>query len=260
MKKIVFLLALLPVLSFAQHTNEEIYNSKKNNIKMNLSGLAFNNYSFTYERQVAKKISVSLGYNFIPQGDLPYQQQITDAINDDPNIKFDPFQFGGYALTPEIRFYFKEGMRGFYVAPYAKYSSFDVIFPGSYTIPDPSSPSNKLTYKGTFSGNMHALSAGLLLGIQQRVGKNITIDFWLIGVNYSGTTNHLDGVITPGLETDAEKKAVQARFNQIDGGPFKIVATVTGTPAPNSPSTTASLDITNWYGVKALGINIGFKF
>ncbi|MFV7878571.1 hypothetical protein, partial [Enterococcus faecium] len=101
-----------------------------------------------------------------------------------------------------IRWYTGKGLRGFYFAPYARVSSYDLVAPGNYTITYKAPITNvntTQTYNVTFDGTMKATSVGLMMGVQERIGSSVNLDIWIIGVNYSGTTNRLNGIITPAL-------------------------------------------------------------
>ena len=271
----LFIALLVPCFAFAQQdstlttkpqdtttnkqeqksSNKEKYIHKKNNIKVNLSGFAFNNYNITYERALSNHFSISLGYNYIPNGTFPFLDQLKNNIND-ANTAIGNVTLGGYAITPEVRWYAGKGLRGFYVAPYVRMSSFDVVFPGSYTItynaPITNTPTTQ-TFNVTFSGTMKATSAGMMFGIQERLGSSMTLDIWLIGGSYSGTTNRLNGIINPPLPNADAQAQMENKLNSINAGPYQITGKV-------PTLSTAYVDITNWYGIRGLGITLGVKF
>lgn len=220
------------------------YPKGKNIIKTNLSSLVFNNYSITYERRVANRISLSVGYRYMPNGSLPFQSRVKDVIKSN-NIDFDNFQIGGYAVTPELRLYAHRNMRGFYIAPYVRYSSMDLTVPVQYT--------STVTKEALFSGTITAFSGGLMLGTQHNIFKNCVIDIWIIGANFGNSSGRLNATFAPPMSAQ-EQTALQSSIDQIDATPYKVTGKV-------SSSTTAYLDASGpWLGVRAMGINFGIRF
>lgn len=259
MKKILFILFCIPFIAQAQSDSlniqkdadvkkpEKYHPTGENIFKLNLSSLAFRNYYLTYERKLANKVSVSLGFRYMAKSTLPYASNIQDAAGL-PEINFNLFQMGNTAITPEIRFYAHKNMRGFYLAPYARYASFDLTIPVSYT------SSSGSTLHADFIGTITSFSGGLLLGTQHNIGKHMVIDIWIIGGNFgsgSGTLNATN--ISPAMTTQ-ERTALQQSMDGIDASPFRIKGKVTS-------ATSANLDASGpWAGVRALGINLGFRF
>src|SRR6266496_824276 len=101
MRKLLFVFLLLPILSHAQLGD-------KNVIKVNLAGIAFKNFHFIYERSITNHFSISLGYRFMPKGEVPFKNQLEKAI-DDTAVNISSFKMGNSAITPELRFYFGKG-------------------------------------------------------------------------------------------------------------------------------------------------------
>jgi hypothetical protein len=273
MKKIytLFFLFSFMVVHSQTITNEDstrtpVKGYGKNIIKVNLSSILLNNYNITYERQVGKHVSISLGYRYMVNGDLPYQAQIKDNLKFD-NIDIGNFKMGGYALTPEIRFYLssKHIMKGFYIAPYARYSNFDVTAPVTYTtsvIVPPNPVPQSFSKTAPFTGNITAFSGGIMLGMQYNLGKHAVIDIWLIGAHYGSSNGDARATFSPALSAtppapgyDSEQQSLQKAINNIKADPF----TVTGKVDPSG--TFATLNSTGpWVGIRALGINLGIRF
>lgn len=260
MKKTVFVLLILPCIINAQSINEskpkepakttKVYPAGKNIFNMNLSSLAFNNFSFTYERLIANKVSLSLNYRFMSKSGLPYQDKIKSLFNN-PGINFNHFQLGNYAITPELRLYAHKNMRGFYIAPYARYASFDLTIPVKYNPTQSGAPPEE----ANFSGTITSFSGGLLLGTQHNLGKHIIIDIWIIGAHFGSSSGTLNtDNINPPLTTQQQKDALQSAIDGINASPFKVTGKVTS-------ATTAYLDASGpWLGVRGLGINLGIRF
>jgi len=237
----------------------KVYASGRNILKMNLSSLALNNYSFTYERGIGKKTSLSVNYRFMPNGDMPYQSQIKSLINDN-SIDFGNFKIGGYAITPEFRLYSHKNMRGFYLAVYGRYSSFDMTIPLKYTYTTPTASTTK---SALFTGNVSAMSGGFMIGTQHNIFKNCVIDIWIVGTHFGNSSSKdLKATFTPALSGtapapgyDSEQTAVQKAINGIDASPFKVTGKV------DNSGSFATLDASGpWLGIRGLGFNFGIRF
>src|SRR6476620_3614668 len=99
-----------------------------NHIKLNLTAIPFNNYGVQYERVLKKRRSVALSVRFMPESKLPFLSAIKKAVADeDPELQrtVDRLRMSNFAITPEYRFYLGKGYgRGFYIAPFYRFSSF----------------------------------------------------------------------------------------------------------------------------------------
>lgn len=242
MKKILLLIFIFPLLTNAQG---------KNVIKTNLSGLLINNYNITYERSILKKMSLSVGFRYMPKTTVPLKSTLEKYL-DNPDIKINDFEMGNMAITPELRLYLSAGkLKGFYIAPYVRYASFDLTVPVTYDRPG-------FTTKPTvlFNGKITSLSAGLLLGMQYNIAKKLVLDFWLIGAHYGTSNGNIDATnINPALNSQADRDALQSQLNEFNEfGPFKFESKVTSATTANIKSVGA------WAGVRALGLSLGVRF
>ncbi len=251
MKKIFYLLFLIPFFATAQKDTTAGNRLRdratgKNIIKINLSSFAFSNYSLMYERSIAKKISFSVGFRYMPKAALPYESNLQSAAGANANINFSLFQMGNTAITPEFRFYSHKNMRGFYIAPYGRYASFDLSLPVNYTY-------NSQSKNAVFSGTITSMSGGLMFGTQHNLGKNIIIDIWLIGAHAGSANGNLIATVSPAMSSQ-EQTALQQQLTTMDISPYKMTGTVTS-------ATTATIDASGpWYGIRGLGINLGIRF
>ncbi len=259
MKKLITMLVFIPVITSAQIS----ILGGKNILKTNLSGDAIGNYNITYERSILKKMSFSLGVRYMPKSTMP--QFIKDKVEelvDDKNIKISDFQMGNFAITPEFRLYLSAGkMKGFYIAPYVRYASFDLQVPVAYTYTDPNPLVGTVNASALFNGTFKSFSGGLLLGSQFQIAKKLVLDVWIIGGHYgtsSGTIKATD--FNPPIDpnnpnqTQAFKDQVES-VNNKDYGPFKFKGEV------SSDYKTATFTSTGaWAGVRALGLSLGVRF
>lgn len=245
-KLIPLLLFLLPVLTMGQ----------KNAIKVNLSSIAIRNYHFQYERKLVSKLTVNLGLRIMPKGGLPFQSTFEKYGGlDDPNLQIGQFSIGNTAITIEPRLYLsRKAMKGFYIAPYARWASFDLGLPFSYTYDkDPGPLVNNETKTAVFNGKIKSFSGGLMFGTQFNIAKRLVLDIWWIGGHYGSSSGDLNFVAS--LPTQEERDAVRNTINNFDPSPFKIKKPVDVT------ANGASIESSGpWAGLRGLGINLGFKF
>ncbi len=245
MKKIALAIVLLPLLATAQ----------KNTLKVNLSSLIAKNYHVTYERKLSKRTSFSLGFRYMPNGEVPFQDQF-EKIIDDPDVNIGRYRMGNTAITPEFRFYMsRKGQRGFYIAPYGRYASFNMTVPIKYS---------STTVLGTvkkdadFEGTITSISGGLMFGVQYPISKHFVLDIWLIGAHYGSSSGDLNVNFNPKLNNtppNDEVSSLRTELNSLKPEPFKITSTVA-----NDGSSAQIKSDGPWAGVRGLGINIGFRF
>lgn len=242
-KAIPLLLLLVPVFASAQ----------KNAIKVNLSSIAIRNYHVQYERKILPKITLNLGVRVMPKGDLPMQSTFEKFAGlDDPNLELGKFKIGNTAFTLEPRLYVsKAAMKGFYIAPYVRYSSFDLTLPFKYTYTDPNPVIGTQTKTALFNGKVTSISGGLMLGTQFNIAKRLVLDIWWIGGHFGSSNGDLRFDVA--LPTAQEQNAVRNSIDDFDPSPFKIEREVNAQGAVIKSTGP-------WAGVRALGINLGIRF
>ncbi|MFY7964912.1 MAG: DUF3575 domain-containing protein [Chitinophagaceae bacterium] len=248
MKKLIIILAIAPFFA-----NSQKLIGGKNIIKTNLTGDAIGNYNLTYERSILKKMSFSVGVRYMAKQSLPFQSEMQDLIGNN-DIKIADFKMGNFAITPELRFYLSAGkMKGFYIAPYARYASFDLAVPILYV--DPNNASNRKEV--LFDGKITSFSGGLLLGVQTQIFKKLVLDVWIAGGHYGSSNGTLDGDFSKNpLASDQDVKNLQDKLDNIsvDAGPFTFKGNVVS-------KTQAVINSTGpWAGIRALGLSIGVRF
>jgi len=217
--------------------------SYSNVVKINLGSLAVKNFALQGERAVGKKISIALGIRLQPYGDLPFQQNVKDNIND-PDIQVANIQIGNFAITPEFRYYFgKHALKGFYVAPYARYASFQMEAPVNY---------NSLLVQKTayFKGHINSLSGGLLLGSQFNLGKRLVLDLWIIGGHFGSSNGNLRFAASL---TPQEQDDIRQTLSEADIPLFNITYDINS----NGGSIRSK---GAWVGFRGLALNLGFRF
>jgi len=240
MKKLLVLL-LLPTIVSAQNSI----------IKTNLCGLALKNYNLTYERSVARIMSLSVGLRYMPKSTVPLKSTIEKMV-DNQDVRINDFKMGNTAITGEARIYVGiKKMTGFYIAPYLRYANFDFTIP----IKNPTSGESIL-----FDGKISSFSGGLLLGMQYSILKKFVIDIWTIGGHYGSSHGTLfASKINPIM--DESSQGSQAKIdlqntldNLNDAGPFKFEGKVT------SPTTAEIKSTGPWFGLRSFALSIGYRF
>lgn len=248
----VLALSFSATKSFAQETNanqEDESLTNKNLVKWNVGALALKTYSFQYERAVGKKISVSLGFRMMPKSHVPFSSTFKSLIDDDQTWEsIKDFKTGNFAITPEFRYYFGQTVfRGFYVAPFVRYSKYNVALPYNY----------EATFNGTtvkdridMDGSISTTTAGLLFGAQWKLSKAIYLDWWILGPNYGSASGNISGKKNLSNE---EQQALREALTDLDDLPLvKTKSTV--------DANGAKIDFSGpWAGVRS-GLSIGYRF
>ncbi|WP_353777891.1 DUF3575 domain-containing protein [Winogradskyella sp. 3972H.M.0a.05] len=181
MKELNLFLALL-MLSFinlnAQNDEQLDY---KNNIKFNpLSAALFGNYEFQYERAISDNSTVSLALGLKLSGGV-----IKLNGFDSSTIKTDEFEFTGFSITPEYRWYFQKNATkrtGLYLGGYYKFKSVVDNINGTYT-----SSNTNTSAPIEADVDITAHTFGALLGYKVMVGKHLYVDITIAGPGYSST-------------------------------------------------------------------------
>ncbi len=255
MKKIFMLLLILSIgIGFVHAQNPETIpgkaatlrnsDSDKNLLKINLLSLPLKNFSFGYEHILGRKITAGLGLRFMPNGSLPLRSVISNLIDDpEADRQLDKFETGNIAITPEIRFYMgKQALQGFYIAPFARYSSYSAKLPFEFDV-------EGTTETIPLSGKLNTFTGGLLLGAQWKLGGRIYLDWWMLGPQYGSAKGNLDGKKSL---TTQEQLELRDELQDIEI-PFADTKTTVDANG-------ARLDITGpWAGLRA-GLCLGIRF
>jgi hypothetical protein len=232
---ITFLLAALSVSaqqsedkSLSEKKSADPSRNKMNIFKVNLTALPLKNYSIQYERILHKHISAAIGIRFMPEGDLPFKNALSNAFNGDSATEnaINNSQLGNFAFTPEFRFYVgRRGYgHGFYIAPYYRYANFNAS-----SVP--------LEYDGgtttktiNLTGDITTHTGGLMFGAQWFLGKYVTLDWWIIGAHFGNAKGTLTG--TPNTPfTSLEQNDIRQSIEDINLPVGNIKAEVTANSA-----------------------------
>ena len=242
----VFLILFCSFSMRAQEQNPQT-DEKRNLVKINLTGVVFRNFQFAYERTITKRLGVQVSYGFIPTGQVP----LVDQYIKDDNVN--NVRMGGSNFTLEPRIYLGRGYgHGFYIAPYYRYSHFDVDnVTYNYTSEDPMHQGEKIPI--AFSGKTNSNNVGLMIGAQWLLGKkdNWVLDVWFIGGHYGGATGTIIGKSGRPLSVE-EQNQLNNDIQDLDISLFDYAVTT------NASGATIALD-SKWLGVRS-GVSFGYRF
>lgn len=253
MRKILLLGAFLCGMLSMSAQEDSTQVRRYNLLKVNLSSIVFNNYSFQYERVLGKRWSIALGYSFRPTGKLPFKSTIKGFAEEEDvatNFLIDNAEIGGSAFTPEIRWYLGKGYgKGFYIAPYARFSKFKarevkVLYENPVSGED-----EVLTMNGDISGN----GFGLMFGAQWTIGKHFLIDWWIVGAHIGKSSGDITGTKTGAPLTPEEQEEIRDVLEDFELPLIDTEVTVTADRAR------VKMD-GSWGGVRAFGIGVGYRF
>ena len=182
--------------TFSKKTNSSGHHNvvKLNLFPFTLMGVGIKNFSLQYEYAFHKNMSCALQVGFMPSSGLPSSLTSADATGTLAALKFT-----GFSISPEFRFYpgkkeKKKAPRGFYLAPYLRYSTytattffgFDQEYPTNGTPPTMQKNHYNLDLAVKYTG----FGAGLMMGVQWLIKDRVSIDWWIIGAHYgSGAAN-----------------------------------------------------------------------
>jgi len=176
----------------ARQLNNQETDIGSNLVKVNLAALPISNFSFQYERAITNKVSAAIGLRLMPQGNLPLKSAIEKLINDDEAWEnFQKLEMKNFAITPEVRFYTGNVFRGFYIAPFVRYASYNAKMPYSFEYED--------TINGfqeeeiPLDGRISAFTGGLMIGAQWQLSKFIYLDWWMLGPHFGSAKGNISG-------------------------------------------------------------------
>lgn len=229
---------------------------KKNNIKVNLSSLLLNNYSFSYERSLSQRVSMAAGYRFMPKttlDNMALARHISEKYVQDEEIhsELDNIATSNSTITGEVRLYGGRhpGARGFYVAAYGRYMRSKVDYLDEYQ-----SVENR-TYQIPYHTTLNGFGGGLMFGAQWLIADRVTLDWYILGAHYGKLTGDIEAVTNLSGMTDAEKAGLEEDIEHYVS--FSDRISVDATVTDNGAKAKADGP---FVGIRGLGINIGIAF
>lgn len=239
---------------------------RKNNVKINLSSLALNNYSLYVERSLTRKISFSAGYRSMPMsnlGELPAIKKISANYADGDELFYgiNSMSASANAYTGEFRFYGgkKPGARGFYLSLYGRYTDMKIDYNYTYTTSgyDPLTgiENESRTYNVPIKSNIKGLGGGLMLGAQWLIAKRVTFDWYIVGGHYGKLSGTGSGLADLSSMSDMDKSYLKDDLESTGTivGPSAITATVTN-QGVNAKATGPFM------GLRGAGFSLGLAF
>ena len=167
-------------------------------------------------------------------------------------------RMSGWGITPELRLYTssdKKSPKGFYISPYIRYNQYSFIKNNyEYKYSDIYDENNSKISNMNFHGKSTFVGGGIMIGHQWIIGKNLSIDFWILGLGISSgkfelkaTSDNMDSrYFEKGTSFSKEVSDYMKALNtvEISNGKNYVIA--------NSNRTLP--------GIRGLGLNIGLAF
>jgi hypothetical protein len=248
-QRLVTLLACLAITAFATHAQNP--GGGKNVIKVNLSSIALDHYGLQYERVTGKKQSIAIGFGISPNVDLPFKSNLLDQFegNADAKTAIESTKFTKITITPEYRFYLgkKEAPAGFYVAPFIRYTYMNLSQDYKFT------PSSNKPHTAHLEGKFSGIGGGILLGAQWMLGRHVTLDWWIVGPFYGVMKSDFHGTDDMSDMSAQDKADLESDIESVDLPLWEVDATV------GNNVVDAKLK-GPFYGVRAFGISLGYRF
>ncbi len=247
---------VLPVILFIISLSVTAQEKKDNIIKINVPALAFKNFSFQYEKAINKKQSFAVAVRFRPESDIPFQEAIADLFTD-TTIRLDLAKMGNVGITPEYRFYLgkKGALQGFYLGPFISYNYYSGDAPINYWAYN--SQTNQFIPKvAVFKGSINTFTAGLQVGAQWKLSNKFSLDWWIVGFNYG--FNNGDFKYRGALTVDEQVTLQEVKLRPMRELLSSVIKIDIYEPA--NANGAAFKTSGQWFGIRAMGINLGYRF
>lgn len=217
----------------------------KNMGKLNLSAFVLKGFNLQYERQVSPKVTVALGYGAIPLSTIAFKSYINKQVYS-PDVNLADYSLGTSIFTLEVRYYFgkKGAFHGFYLAPYARISSYKIEGPIAY------SNSEGAKQNANFKGKFNNITGGLMTGSSWQLSHNFYLDWWIAGASFGGERGNFTAATQL---TQSDQESLKRKLESISLAGITIKSEVNGNGA--TVKTSGSM-----VGIRGLGINFGIRF
>jgi hypothetical protein len=228
---LIIVLLLITSVGFAQ----------KNVIKLGISGVAYGDFSLSYERVIAPKgaLNVTFGYMNPNSSLIRYTSFMSGSEDVGLNKLYD-----GFHTSVDYKFYVgkKDAPKGFYLAPYLRYFNYKFLMidkiDGDYF---------------DVNSKIQSVGLGFQMGYHWVVYDKISIDWYFLGIGVEYITPKL--VYTTDQEDFDYKSIVDNVVAVFDGWGYFQKRLKTN---PTSENMTAKLP-TFFPGIKT-GLTIGYAF
>lgn len=236
-------------------SNQAVF--RKNIVKLNLSSLAFYNNSLSYERSLARKTTLVVGYRYMPKTTATsayavkkFAAQLGEE-DEELNEDLQATLVGNHTFTGELRFYGgkKPGARGFYFSLYGRYLRLEASLPHTFE-------TETRIYSLPLATQISGFGAGVMIGSQWLIAKRVAFDWYILGGHFgklqvkarsAADLRSLSADEKRGLERDLESLGQDLPLKP------KTKATVSAQGANLNGSAP-------FIGLRSLGFNLGIAF
>jgi hypothetical protein len=243
MKKLMLLLvgALISVGSFGQ----------KSIIKTNLASWAVSAANLTYEYQAGPSLSVGLTTHlkFASTFDIDALAEQNDGE------KFDwsgSLEAEGFVITPFVRLYTGDAMKGFYIELFARYYTYDFVIPYDYD-------KDGVNYREDGIGDADGFGGGVAFGTQIFLGPAVVLDIYA-GLGFAGGNAHVETPDDSSLDAEDYADIAQSIEDNKSVDIFLFEKTLENV-MPGSTNNKAFADVDGeLFPILRGGIAIGYNF
>lgn len=254
---IILLLSIISIRSFAQE-------ERPNVIKLNLSAAVLGTATIQYEKVLGKHFSLALGAGYRPKLLLPLAKELEKYVDfADNRINYISFEnvnkaeskIGMYHITPELRFYFgkKQAPFGTYLSVFGKYNDFHGDVP---VFVDTDYKGVPVRLELPVDTKIKTASMGLMIGRQFRLGNHFTFDWYVAGGHFGRAKVH--GESNQNLEGFDDEFRTRLRDKILNS--FKINEDYLGLSVDNQGVKVDNVRQLNYFNLRGIGFNLGYRF
>lgn len=232
---------------------------------MNTTGAVTKIASLQYERMLNSNLSFNNTFFYRPKTGIPLGTQLDKIAKkhgvgvtgvDFEYIFVDQSQIGVWGYSPELRYYFGKKKGRAFIGFFGHYENFDATIPASL----------EARYQDQYielskvpiNFDIRTLSGGLLIGKQFRFGERIALDFVIFGPHL-GKGNTVYAYVEQSLLSrldESEKAYLEGKI--IDR--FKLSTEYYDVTVGDEKAEITAFKKVPYFGVRALGLNLGFYF
>lgn len=247
-------LSVLAQTSFSRGDNP-------NMAKFNVLPLVGGKFAFEYERLLTGRVSVGGSISVRPRMGIPFSSTVKSYIDEEEVNRFiDEFKSSNFSFTPEVRFYLssKGGFRGFYLAPYVKYTSYGITLPYDFDmyVQHEGEEFYDRTETIPISGNMRSFTGGLSLGTSFKLASNIYLDWRIIGPGYGVASGKVSGKMA--LNAD-EQTSLRDGLDELSYELEDLALGIKIDHDVHSEGADIIVQRSPWAGLRT-GLSIGYRF
>jgi len=220
--------------------------SLSNVVRVNLVSATFGQFSGEYERILTPKFSINGTVAFMPMRALPFKSAISKSLGKSSIVN--AARLGIFALAVEGRYYLSKNSRpttGFYLAPFLKYTYYDINTAVSYSVKSYGKASIPIT------GGFNTFTTGLAVGTQWKINERFLLDWRIVGVSY-GISN--GSMVGRKVIAESEQKEILDKLNDL-ADKLPVTNLVTKVTAHGVKSKIDG----SWLGLRT-GLSIGYRF